>query len=78
MPSEGCGSSASFFPYLLPCRQLGARRVGLASRAGKGDALSVMATVDLLWVGLPTDARPNHPAECERLLHAKRASGQNP
>ena len=34
-----------------------------------------MATVDLMWVGLPTDARPNHPAECERLLHAKRASG---
>ena len=28
-----------------------------------------------MWVGLPTDARPNHPAECERLLHAKRASG---
>ena len=34
-----------------------------------------MATIDLIWVGLPTDARPNHPAECERLLHAKRASG---
>ena len=42
---------------------------------GGSDALSVMATVDLMWVGLPTDARPNHPAECERLLHAKRASG---
>ena len=34
-----------------------------------------MATIDFIWVGLPTDARPNHPAECERLLHAKRASG---
>ena len=34
-----------------------------------------MATIDFIWVSLPTDARPNHPAECERLLHAKRANG---
>lgn len=34
-----------------------------------------MATIDFIWVGLPMDARPNYPAECERLLHSKRASG---